>query len=138
MKINDLIGNMCIKHTGGEQHSEDMCMYFADGTVLRMYHRSDCCESVAIEEIIGDMDDLLGAVLLEAEEVSEAGDKSDLESSTWTFYKFGTHKGRVTLRWLGSSNGYYSESVEKEFTRMEIHEFANFVKEMEDAERTRV
>ena len=79
-----------------------------------MYHAQSCCESVAIEDIVGDLDDLTGSPLLEAEEVISCPDPSTNpsgESATWTFYKFGTASGSVTIRWYGTSNGYYSESA---------------------------
>ena len=82
-----------------------------DGRVFTMLHHQDCCESVYLEDVCGDLDDLIGAQVVDArEEVST--DENACESGTWTFYILGTTKGTVTLRWHGSSNGYYSESVD--------------------------
>lgn len=83
------------------------------GEEYEMFHDQDCCESVSIEEIIGDIKDLLNVPILLAEEVIQrAGPEVTAESATWTFYKLSTIKGSVTIRWYGESNGYYSESVD--------------------------
>lgn len=91
-----------------------------DQNVYVMFHKQDCCESVWLEDIAGDLEDLIGAPLLQAEMVTNSGEpegeptpplNEDEESFTWTFYKFATIKGSVTLRWYGRSNGYYSEKV---------------------------
>ena len=93
----------------------------SDGTKYMMFHEQDCCEAVYIEDVCGDVDTLLGTEILLAENVSnqyndEAKDVYD-ESFTWTYYKLATAKGYVTIRWYGTSNGYYSESVD--FVEME-------------------
>lgn len=89
----------------------------SNGKKYKLLHYQDCCESVTIESIVGDLADLIGEPLLIAEE-STGETPNDVhfehtpESYTWTFYKFATRKGYVDIRWLGQSNGYYSESVE--------------------------
>jgi hypothetical protein len=78
-------------------------------------HQQECCEDVYLEEVCGDLEDLEGAEILQAEEASNPEDlpgKPTDVSYTWTFYKFSTCKGYVTARFYGSSNGYYPESVE--------------------------
>jgi len=77
-----------------------------------MYHDQDCCESVRLYDITGNPDDLIGAPLVMADETSSFDDPPpNPDSWTWTYYKLATVKGFVTLRWLGESNGYYSEGV---------------------------
>jgi len=93
---------------------DEVIFELADGRSFKLYHEQDCCESVNIEELDGALDedvlvDLVGEVVLATEE-SKDDDKAE-ESGTWTFYRIGTVKGTVVMRWHGSSNGYYSEGV---------------------------
>lgn len=99
----------------------DDTLYFEtkDGMAFEMYHAQDCCESVYIESITGDLSDLVGTPILLAEEVTSEIDPADIkpgsiihdERMLWTFYKLRTIKGSVDIRWYGSSNGYYGVEV---------------------------
>lgn len=85
------------------------------GRTFVMAHSQQCCEGVDIDDICGDLDWLVGSPITQAEETSRDGSgEEDRESATWTFYRIGTAKGLVVIRWLGTSNGYYSESVDFE------------------------
>jgi len=98
----------------GSVGSGEMLFVTAEGEQFLFSHYQDCCESVDINDIVGDLQDLVGEPLLIAEEVSGVTepDEEHYESYTYTFYKFATRKGYVDVRWLGESNGYYSESVD--------------------------
>lgn len=92
----------------------DLVFETGDGEVFVFTHFQDGYENVYIEDIAGSLDDLVGTPLLQAEEVEgETLEPVDYSSSvTWTFYKFATIYGSVTVRWYGTSNGYYSERVD--------------------------
>ena len=108
-----MLGKTFVQVTGSVD-SDEMLFETAQGERFLFAHMQDCCETVRINDITGDLQDLVGEPLLIAEEVSGATepDEEHYESYSYTFYKFATRRGYVDVRWLGESNGYYSESVD--------------------------
>jgi len=112
VKFGDLNGKTIINII--QKRSEEILFGCTDYSIYRMFHEQECCEDVYIDDICGDMEDLLGTPILLAEMVSNSSGEevnTDYDYYTWTFYKLSTIKGSVTIKWYGSSNGYYSEEV---------------------------
>ena len=109
--MKELIGKTIEQITGLVQYSEEVCIYTKCGGEYMFYHEQNCCESVTLEDY--DVDDIVGGLMLSAEEVNGEAEAPEYHDSfTWTFYKIKTSKGDLWMRWLGESNGYYSESVD--------------------------
>jgi len=109
--IDALKGKRIARVVDCAPESDNVYFFCEDGARFRMWHSQDCCESVSINDVVGDPADLIGLVVDAREESHEATREESSESGTWTFYIIQTDRGCVTLRWLGESNGYYSESV---------------------------
>lgn len=109
MSIAELCGKTIKSVEGLEDGSERVTFVTDDGTYL-MFHDQDCCEHVRIEDVSGETD-LVGQTVLQADERESDSEEGEYGSKTWTFYTIGTVRGRVDIRWLGESNGYYSERV---------------------------
>ena len=114
-KFKELKGKILTDIDGMQKGSESIKFFCSDGSRYTMRHERDCCEQVYLEDVCGDVEDLLDSPILMAEEVKNADgpalNKYE-DSWTWTLYKLATIKGTITLRWYGCSNGYYSEEVE--------------------------
>lgn len=139
--FSELKGKTITEVIGLENRSEQIFFNCSDGSSYRMMYHQDCCANCDIEDVAGDVSDLIGQPVLLAEEISSTEPTEEIQvqraaakeraktkfvpryegqvyydygghdSETWTFYKLSTIKGSVTIRWYGSSNGYYSESA---------------------------
>jgi len=82
----------------------------------RLEHYQDCCESVRLENVIGDIKNILNVPITLAEE-DNPGDpdwysESYNDSHTWSVFILEAGGKRVEFWFLGESNGYYGESVD--------------------------
>lgn len=119
-----LVGNT-IESITGKKGDNEILFKMSNGSIYKMYHEQDCCESVYVEDIIGDWESIIGTPVLKAEESTNSDNPINVEwdeSFTWTFYHIVTFNGSVTIRWYGTSNGYYSESVDFEEMKGELIE----------------
>ncbi len=98
-----------------DSSNHEIMLTTESGRVIRIYHSQDCCETVVIVGTDGAWKEIIGKVIVEASHDEESGGCDDVaESWTKTNLVFRVNDATVISRWLGTSNGYYSECVDIE------------------------
>ena len=120
--LEQLVGKTITKIEGLEVDSYEVTFHCSDGSVFKMYPDDDSflygnAIDIAIEEVCGDVECLIGTEIVKAEERRSErkgghikGNRWD-DPEGWTFYTLATVKGYVDIRWYGTHNGYYSCEV---------------------------
>lgn len=94
-----------------------------NGYAIKMLNRA--YSRVEIENIDTDYDIFSDTDFCEIYESTNKGN-TDFGSCTWTFYNIKTNKGYASIRWYGSSNGYYSEKVDFELYKLDEYELKEY------------
>lgn len=107
-------------------YSQEEITLICGDEAFRMYHSQDCCECVMVYDVSDDISKLIGSrVVLATQNILQdwPGDikYNPFDSYTWTIFRFVNESGvDITVRWLGTSNGFYSESVYFSHTHVPI------------------
>jgi hypothetical protein len=111
MDITELQGEV-LTHIDVDESKGKVLLTTQKGRQILLHHIQDCCEHVYIENIEGEWLKLLGKPLQVASGKEEDCSPESREGSgTRTTFKFKVDNETVVCKWVGESNGYYSESV---------------------------
>lgn len=96
-----------------DEKENQILLTTASGRQVMICHDQDCCESVEICGTDGDWKTLIGKPIqsVTADEVN-CDHEEDADSRTRTSLIFRVDGATVISRWVGDSNGYYSECVD--------------------------
>lgn len=113
--FGDLVGKRILGITGLREGSEEIQIH-TDVGIYRLYHDSECSESVEVAQVDGDPADVIGQIVVVAEVRETDMEDSLMDCARWTFYTIRAVRGDLDFRWFGASNGYYSVDVNVAFT----------------------
>lgn len=94
--------------------SDDAVHFYIEGKLkFKMCHVQECCESVYLGDITGDLDDLVGSPILDAKETYSYSK----EVGECYFYDIRTLKGSVTFRFMHEYAAMYSSKASLIFVK---------------------
>lgn len=113
MKFSELKGEV-LDYIDVDPENDTILLTTRSGRKVLIHHRQDCCESVRIVDTIGEWRNIVGKVIVDAVHESKEviGEHDCAYSRTDTDLIFRVDDATVISRWVGESNGYYSEDVD--------------------------
>ena len=115
--FEELIGKTIVSIDGKEKDSDSIIFKISNGETFHMFHDQGGCELVFIDDVCGDVDDLINSPIKHvAEKITFNNNEGILDdygdgSFTRTCCRIATSKGHVDIKWYGRSDGYYPEHV---------------------------
>jgi hypothetical protein len=112
VEFSDLVGEV-LDAVDIDREENQILLTTRSGRRFMVYHEQDCCESVRMVGQNGSFDKLIGKPIVEARDIAVDTSEEAIDSSqTTTTLVFRVDDQTVISRWIGDSNGYYSESVD--------------------------
>lgn len=114
----DFIIGKTIKSFNLNDNKTELIFISEDDKIYKMFYHNMGNSECVLEDIVGDLNDLVGMPILKAYKTIENG-KSKINKffndwELWTFYNFSTIKGTITLKWVDIDDYYYSVEVQFE------------------------
>ena len=105
--------------------NENFYILFDNDQVIKLYHNVTCygCDDFWIEEVVGNIDRLIGQPLTLAKGIENNLDEVEEEENerVWHLYKFGTDRESITIRFMGFLNDY-STSIDLKMYQVELED----------------
>ena len=94
----ELKGKTITSIDGSNSDDSDTIITTSDGSSYTLTHIQDCCEHVRVYGSVGNIDDILNAEVIAAEDTNpmdnpNAPDYKIYDSATWTQFRIVTNKG---------------------------------------------
>jgi hypothetical protein len=113
VKFDVLVGEV-LDAVDIDREKDQILLTTRSGRQFLIYHEQKCCETVEISGQDGSFDKLIGKPIVEARDNAVDTSEEAADSQTTTTLVFRVDDHTVISRWVGDSNGYYSESVDIE------------------------
>jgi hypothetical protein len=111
VKFDVLVGEV-LDAVDIDREKDQILLTTRSGRQFLIYHEQKCCETVEISGQDGSFDKLIGKPIVEARDNAVDTSEEAADSQTTTTLVFRVDDHTVISRWVGDSNGYYSESVD--------------------------